>query len=310
MKKIALVFFLSIFFLNTKAQTSVYHPFPDSNASWCDIWGYSSNCCFCGGPDREAHAFYYLMGQTVQNSKLYNVLNRYKVFIEYCPPDTSIYTTPYYIRQDIAQRKVWIYDGTIETILYDFNLHVGDTLDSTRVYWGDPPSLQSNNSVVTSIDSILINGQYRTRYNYHPPLGCGGSPDWAIVEGIGSLSGLLNVPSCFEYYSALVEFRQDNLSLYGSQASWCIWANIKNSEDEKLFSITPNPSTNKFTISFSKTMSHASLKIFNMMGEEVYAVAVGSSSKQEIEIGNLAKGIYFVQVGTNERQWVEKVVVE
>jgi hypothetical protein len=84
------------------------------------------------------------------------------------------------------------------------------------------------------------------------------------------------------------------------------------SENENPFIIYPNPSTNQFTISFSPdligAMSNASLKIFNMMGEEVYSGTL--NGRQETINTNFSAGLYFVQVKDTERQWVQKIVVE
>jgi hypothetical protein len=55
-------------------------------------------------------------------------------------------------------------------------------------------------------------------------------------------------------------------------------------------------------------MSNASLKIFNMMGEEVYNETV-SGNLLTINT-KLSSGIYLVRVSDDEGQWVQKIIVE
>jgi len=78
--------------------------------------------------------------------------------------------------------------------------------------------------------------------------------------------------------------------------------------NENSLIIFPNPSNNQFTISFSTMMRNASLKMFNSIGEEVYNETV--SGNQQIINTKLSSGIYFVQVKDEERQYVQKLIIQ
>src|SRR6266853_1395317 len=108
MKKLLLSFSLFLFLLTqTKAQTSVYHPFPDSNAVWNQGLGISEGC---GGPYRDFSEFYSFVfdGDTAINTNQYHKLYRPFIDTPYC----GLYaqSTGYMagIRQNILNRKVYI----------------------------------------------------------------------------------------------------------------------------------------------------------------------------------------------------------
>ena len=159
--------------LATQAQTSVYHPFPDSDATWCNSWrgvgGSIGWNCADGQITIQAD------GQVIINGLAYTRLKKIQIsqllvypwqqYICDSVVSTSIDTTPYYIRQDTALKKVWIYNAVnnVDSIFYDFDLHIGDTLDGRKVYWNEGGG---NEYRITSIDSVLINGSYRKRYSF------------------------------------------------------------------------------------------------------------------------------------------------
>lgn len=98
----------------------------------------------------------------------------------------SVYEEDYLkggIREDSAEKKIYFNDYSQEIVLYDFSLSIGDT-----IFY---PTPLDNYKVVTDIDSILVAGQYRKRFQLINALYS--MPDtW--IEGIGSVYryGLLN----------------------------------------------------------------------------------------------------------------------
>jgi hypothetical protein len=46
-----------------------------------------------------------------------------------------------------------------------------------------------------------------------------------------------------------------------------------------------------------------------MLGKEMMSKKM-NGERMEIEKGSLGSGVYFVKVSTEERQWVEKIIVE
>jgi hypothetical protein len=75
---------------------------------------------------------------------------------------------------------------------------------------------------------------------------------------------------------------------------------------DNLISISPNPSTNHFTIQSSLT--NGQLKIYDAVGREVWQQPIRN---QESEIHNtFSPGIYFVKVTDGEKTYTQKLVIE
>lgn len=75
--------------------------------------------------------------------------------------------------------------------------------------------------------------------------------------------------------------------------------------------VYPNPAAKDFTVDFGYFLtSPIKLKMINVMGERVFEKVISNVSSHHISVGNLAKGIYFVQfVNANQKQVSLPVVV-
>src|ERR1035437_5061123 len=146
-----------------QGQTDVYHPFPDSNAFW-NQHSYSLNFNHtCSTDDYYA---LFINGDTIIGTNTYHKIYRqgYTVYACWNPPTTPVYS--YYsahydcaIRQDSLQKKVFHYYNyypSKDTILYDFNLNVGDTVPLT--YAG------SYFETVSKVDSALVGTKYHKKF--------------------------------------------------------------------------------------------------------------------------------------------------
>jgi hypothetical protein len=296
MKKSLLLFSLSVA-LSAKAQTSVYHPFPDSDAYWCqtDKW-------FDGTCDGNENYTIFFNGDTTIGSHVYHKLAKSGYgYSTICGPNGDGYYYYNYIaaiRQDTSQKKVWIYnDGThMDTVLYDFNLQIGDTLDQSKVYWAAYGGGQGH--VIVSIDSILISGHYRKKYNY---TACQFSfSDSSIIEGIGSTSGLMSPPSCGEYSYYLNNSGQNVKVFPDSTVFGCYINTSTNNLPEKNISITlsPNPFHTTATLEIKNEelkMKNLEFKIYDVMGRVVREQIVNSKS-EIVNRNDLPDGLYFYQL--------------
>src|SRR5258705_7649220 len=150
MKKLLLLL-ATIFTLTANAQTSVYHPFPDSSA----IWNFHTTQWICnfGG---TIHSYYSITisGDTLISSQVYH-----KLLTPFVQSIIMGNCTPYIysgykgaIRQDTADRKVFFVppSASNEQLLYDFNMQVGDTVKGYLESWALP------SDTVQSIDSVLV----------------------------------------------------------------------------------------------------------------------------------------------------------
>ena len=72
------------------------------------------------------------------------------------------------------------------------------------------------------------------------------------------------------------------------------------------FNVFPNPFSNKFTIT-SAVNFEAQLHILNVLGEDVYSQVIKAKST-EINMSNIPKGIYFIQISTSQNTISRKII--
>lgn len=284
MKKILLLFLFSLSTWVGFAQT-LYHPFPDSNAVWNVTW--TDNGCFLSGiPD--GNYSYFLNNDTLINTINYNKLYRSGLCGFCCyPPVLPVNGYIGAIRDDSLQKKVYfVFSGnSFEQVLYDFSLSVNDTING----W-----LASicNDAVVSSIDSVLLNGQYYKRFNFTGTY-CNG----AMIEGIGSTLGLVEPFKTFEGGGTLNCFKLNQTVIYPDSFTIC---NILTAINE--FSTIENKikisvQSNKIVIEFLNSdlnISDFTFKLFDLLGRKY-------GMKKQINKGSLQfiveqNGLYFFQI--------------
>jgi hypothetical protein len=173
------------------AQTNVYHPFPDS-AYWRVDYYY--NYAFQHPCYARYYFQYYAKGDTLINAGIYKKIYRSSVQVDTLtctppmnPPESPASGYAGALKDDsLANKTFFIFPGsTTDSLLYDYNLIADDTLKGILVshfLWSNP------NLVVLSVDSVLINGHFRKRWNFNQ-IGHGTYP--FIIEGIGSNVGLI-----------------------------------------------------------------------------------------------------------------------
>lgn len=181
-------------------------PFPSSNASWAvDKTSYTFGGGVVGGMV-TSRFFYRTNGDSVINGKTYTIISEAKT--DYYSPCRGL------IRQDSNIVYALTQHDTTETILYNFNWALGD---SVIVYSLSQPV----EGLVTLVDTILIGNINRKHIHI--------SSNWMpidMIEGLGSLQGLLynEIPpvdfssqlACFSQNDTIYSFTGDNQSLQGS----------------------------------------------------------------------------------------------
>jgi N-acetylneuraminic acid mutarotase len=76
-----------------------------------------------------------------------------------------------------------------------------------------------------------------------------------------------------------------------------------------LFDIYPNPLTSSSILQLNIQLKNAEVVIYDVLGKEMMRKKM-DGNRMEIEKGSLASGVYFVRVRSEEKQCVEKMVVE
>lgn len=282
MKNLIILVCLSACFV-THAQTTIYHPFPESNARWnFDLINAMGMCHYRFSIE--------VSGDTTINSLIYHQLITHG-FVDAGSFGACTQILPPYlgaVRNDTANRKVYFIPASdsTETLLYDFNMQIGDTVPGYINHFNAP-----TNSVY-AIDSVLVNGNYRNRWMVDSCYSL------SIIEGIGSDFGLLDhLPGCMtdgNYYQLLC-FQINSITYYPTNAFFCglydfIPANIKQSNAVRL---SPNPSSTNFLIESSEA-SMLSFNLFDLYGKLIQTEKLNGSHRFTIE--NLVQGCYMLQV--------------
>ncbi len=278
------ILFFATFYSN--AQTSVYHPFPDSAAVW-NIHYDQFFCAFGYGNENYSITF---SGDTQINSQAYHKLNT--PFVQSlstgnCP---SVVMAGYRgaIRQDSINKKVYFIPpaNLTEQLLYDFNMQVGDTVRGYIETNAPTPD------TVIAIDSVLVGSSYRKRWEIN---------SWYniyFIEGIGSTYGLI-VPSMgyvTDQPSYTIScFQQNAQTLYPNTTSNCQVIDNVNStiiiSDQVI--VFPNPSNGFFTIDIGK-MEIEEIRLTDLLGHLILQLKTPGQTKFNID--NLQSGTYILTI--------------
>lgn len=296
MKKVVLILvMLNSFQHLCKAQTNVYHPFPDSNAMWNIL--FIANC-FEFGSTQENYSIE-ISGDTLIDSLVYHKLST-PFLEEISSSDCGSSGSPGFrgfIREDTVTRKVYYNpSGQNEYLLYDFNLEVGDTLEGWLASFNMPNTVQQ-------IDSVLVGNNYRKRWRINDCY----SID--IIEGIGCTFGLIKetVPCISDLPSyGLTCFKQEGETLYPNTTTDCeLITGIETHQLNNL--LYPNPATN--TLTLNTDLKNAQLKVLNAQGQLVYQSAI-INSQSAIDVSQLSPGIYFLSISDGTQVVSKKFVKE
>ncbi len=270
-------------------QSSVYHPLPDSNAHWTE----TSFWLYWGTPPTPVYAWYtvFTEGDTVINSQGYTKIYETGSWGAFGPQLFYSYEYKGAYRQDTALRKVYIVppSGSLEVLLYDFDLSIGDTLPST--FGG-----VSYNEVL-DIDSVLVGTAWHKRFLLNQ-LGWGSTgiidTNYALIEGVGSTLGFIQpVVMPFENGSHLECFAHFNIT-YPPDSGCLFYSSIAEAQEPFIFTVYPNPASDFVMI---PTGQFSKFEIINTIGEVVMTGNNGfeTNSSFRIDVTGLQNGLYILR---------------
>jgi hypothetical protein len=217
-------------------------------------------------------------------------------------PFTQSLTLAFFIRS--AGKKMYFHNLGIsspDTLLYDFNLKVGDTL----------PASYNNTSLniikVIAIDSINTFNGWMKRFQLN-----GNTVSTHLIEGMGHYQGLIepiypNVMSCgwtLQCYS------QNNSAYYPSSGPSCLLSTgIKEISKPLNPIIYPNPSEGKYQILLPEFSTNSKIEIYNSIGQLVRSF-VPQSETIELDIQKEKAGVYFLKYISNGETKSVKLIKE
>lgn len=260
---------LTIFLLlqpTIRSMAQSYLPFPEQGG----IWGseHSSIICLNG-----ITAVCYVNKTVTNGDTIINGLKYVKLLERSLQQDgggwlalTGIYNAGF-LRNDSINKRVYYKEtaSSNDTLLYDFNLEVGDTLPVSMVY--DP---QQSVITVDNIDTITENEVMLRRYH----LDHAGWGDSYLIEGVGSTLGLFSpIVPFFEFTWDLVcYYNYEKMISWGS--GWCdqIIVDVQGLSEGKNLSVYPNPFNNTLNINYSnKDHEIISVEIYNSIGQKNFS---------------------------------------
>jgi hypothetical protein len=296
-----------------------YFPIPESNTVWIQAsFLYSVN-----GHEHSTITNPISFGQdTTINNHTYHTLVGHEI-TEWVdglgnPQNyaTGTFTTEgytFYFRQDIPTKKVYTYRNNQDTLLYDFNLTVGQVYPAT-----------ANNSLYPQLkvmhqDSVLLpDGFYHKKWQ----LGSNSldSGYISIIEGVGATSGFtLDFYPLFEQSSALLCMRNFSSYLYENwnfsgiippkYSEYCS-ENLgleKIDNQNTIFFMHPNPVHEDVSVasSFQKNGT-IDLEIISINGLKIQAFK-NYTLHSKIDVSSLSKGVYFLVI---ENEYFLKFIKE
>jgi len=301
MKKLLLII-ATFSTLTISAQTSVYHPFPDSNACW--NFHYAPMHCGFG----IAYEYYSIIysGDTIICSKSYHKLTTPYVQF-YTSGSCTQQNFPGYkgaIRQDTANRNVFFVppSDSAEQLLYDFTMQVGDTVKGYTQNF----IFTSVPDIVLSVDSVLVGNDFHKRWKINSEYSI------YLIEGVGSTFGLIepspgsviDVPG---YHISC--FQQNGMTLFPDTTGNCqiitsINSNETISDQIKVF---PNPSNGLFAIEFDQPLKISEVQVTDILGNIVYQL--NTDNNKNIYIDNLPSGIYILTVIDKDKKKINRKIV-
>jgi hypothetical protein len=292
-----LLLLLSAVAFSAIAQTSIYHPFPENNATW--NYNLTGNC-FVGSMNEKYSITF--SGDTIINNQTYHQLHT--PFIESFSTGTCANLPTGYkgaIRQDVPLKKVYFIpvNDTLEYLLYDFNLSVGDTLTGYTQY------LLGYRDIIVGMDSVLVGNTYHKRWKTNDPYNI------YMIEGIGSTYGLIErspgtMTDMADY--SLTCFQSSIQGVYPDSLTACqvISSVPENNDNSNVLSVFPNPSKGSFTIDFENA-STQEIRITDMTGKLILHQATLNQS--QIKVSDLKSGTYILTVMDKEGNLTNKKII-
>jgi hypothetical protein len=281
MRKLLLLL-TTIISLSAKAQTSVYHPFPTTNAGW--VYQYYDDFHM----PTSYFGSYAITGDTVFSGTNYKRIAGCSAWgfcgiggirdsnkVIYFRPDTAI----------------------TEYVLYDFNLNLGDTM--IHPFGGTPTGIDT--VTIMNVDSVLASD------GYHRRLWLSTFDMW--IEGIGSMTYLF-VPAGNMGVSGndvLICMTTDSGFAYPPGIGSCIVSVPEQSQTKNKITISPNPMTDELNVEVNNK-EFSEFILYDIASRKLLQQKFTNSVTLNTE--QLAKGIYIYEVQSKNGSYKKGKIVK
>lgn len=299
--------FLSVilFLLGFSAIAQTYHPFRTNDAMWRESeGGYQSSTC--------QKYQYIITGDTVIGGISYHKLRKTGASYPYtsttCNFDVPTGPIDEYVgafRNDSSAQKVYFVPSghSSDTLLYDFDLSVGDTLPDTYFYSLGGPY------VVYTIDTVSFDGEDHEIYRLDSSCGrVGPLNGYAWIEGVGSNKGLLGTYGCpFERYISSECYSENGVPRLSSHSTLCDTVTSLRDSKRKIGKVTsvkafPNPTKGMVHLEIPTDRSEGRAILRNAYGERVGEKRITSGGRISFKLDG-PSGLYLIEIwGEGERE--------
>jgi len=202
------------------------------------------------------------------------------------------------IREDA--KKMFINVGGVDTLLYDFDLNVGDTLPITYNNF-------ASDIYVFAIDSFLVDTNYRKRFTL-----LGNTSSDFLLEGIGHDKGLLETLSlAFDCGYYLQCFGLGDTSYYPSLSTTCdIFVGLQEvGKDKHLPSSYPNPCINLSRVQlYDLPSSPCTIRVVNSLGQQIELLK-NIQDQHSLDVTTYLSGTYFIEIQSEKGIQVIKQII-
>ena len=239
-------------------------------------------------------------------------------------------------------------DGTNFTKVYDFNKPTGSgpqcalISDSTYLYGTTVQGGTNNDGVVFKIK--LDGTEYQTLYNFSgvdgiEPLGSlifnngflygmteqGGVNDWGTIYKIKTdgtqfktvydlqvTDGCCPIGSLIPFGGFLYGMTNRGGAFGNGTIFKLDTTSATTNQIDNSISLYPNPTSGTFTLSYNSQtpILNSQLKIYDVLGQEVYTQGITNLNQTTINISQLSNGVYFYQLTNNTETYRGKFVKE
>jgi hypothetical protein len=297
-----LVIILSFAFVG-QVMAQGYTPFDFKRSIW-NHGGVSSGAGCAIGPCTTANLYCSkYAGETIWNGKRY---------FHMWDSSSSNRIDPQLFREDTINRAVyaWDYIDLKDTLVYDFNLRLGDTLKHC-LYSSN--NLNNNVYTVIGIDSVKVSRKYHRRFRLSPDVYIYGMniPNY-LIEGIGGSTGLGVSPEPRVYtsphtYTVLTCFNGQNVTNTTIVGICDTIVSLKAQQIGGQDLNLKNPYLSQEPIKLPEDCKDIS--VFNGLGQQVPITVESANSIVLVRLSIPNSGMYWVNYSTSVGVFRKNVVV-
>lgn len=303
--RITILFALILTLLYSESKSQDYYSFPTENAQWNGfVFFYVPNMF------SEIRNYHYIMdGDTIINSLQYQ-----KIYLNILEDENDANYIGA-LREDENKNilffpaETYIDTPTGHTFPNNTEEHLLYTFDNLSVGMDLPINEEANNIKVVSIDSVLIGETYRKSYQISNEL-LMSTEYW--IEGIGSDKEFLSpFTYTFEWsFWTLCHTDDNNETFYinspNGEDSCHYFINVGIKELNQQISLYPNPVTDILKLEFNSAYP-GEIIILNLLGQSILSRKV-SNKTMEIDLTDLKRGVYFLEIKMGEKRLTKKFI--